>query len=899
MSVKIKRVIATMLVVMLVLQPLGVVKVGDVEKVEAASALPIVNEAIVTERLKELARILEINSGTLEDGEGVLFTVNGSCNGCGGCDNCKNTNVIKSSWFKNKLGYTVDVALLPGHAGAGVPYSELSNVGYNCIGFANFALWYISKENSTSDVYRYTVGTKQQFTKANLQNSGVRIGDIINLSPTQKEHNSTGKWCHSVIFLGYSGDSGIKVMDCNWSSTTGQSSKKQCVKIHSINYSSYSTMAITRATNYEPDAVIEGSAKLPSMLYSTSSSTAKTNIINYAKSLEGWKRNTFLSVGRNDIPSDDWCTWFLKICGERVGISNLFSSKTTVPEFCTDMIKNYGAEAFYYSDSSYLTTVDKTVLSGATAVTKSTFTPQVGDIYVFHEEGCSGMNQVGFVTGMVNNSITIVAANNGTDIQTVVTRNTSGYTFYQLNNSVCPIVAYIRPNYVSLDRVALSGISLSATSVTLNVGDTKTLTVTYNPSNTTDSKTVTWKSSNASVAMVSNGKITAVSPGTATITATCGSKTATCTVTVKQPLSSIALSSTNLSMNVGTSKTLTVTYNPSNTTDGKTVTWKSSNTSVATVLNGKITAVAPGTATITAICGSKTATCTVTVKQPLSSIMLSSTTLSVNVGASQTLTVTYNPSNTTDSKTVIWKSSNTSVATVSNGKITAVAPGTATITVTCGSKTATCKVTVEKITTEIAISTKKLSMDVGGKNTLSVLDDTGATVNNKDVVWKSSNNSIATVSSSGVVTAVSDGTVTIYATTADGKVTTSCEVTVKVAETEIITTTKNEMTSTTNKNETTTTTSSVEVDSGNESITSESETTTLSNTDENLSSEKNEYETTLGENESLENENVTTNRDIDKSDIQTQHNYVLAMIITICICIAGIIVFLIVKKVRK
>lgn len=80
--------------------------------------------------------------------------------------------------------------------------------------------------------------------------------------------------------------------------------------------------------------------------------------------------------------------------------------------------------------------------------------------------------------------------------------------------------------------VPLKSISLSSTSASMFTGDTKKLTVTYNPSNTTDSKSVSWSSSDKSVATVSNGTITAIGVGTATITAKVGTFTATCKVTV-------------------------------------------------------------------------------------------------------------------------------------------------------------------------------------------------------------------------------------------------------------------------------------------------------------------------------------------------------------------------------
>ena len=79
--------------------------------------------------------------------------------------------------------------------------------------------------------------------------------------------------------------------------------------------------------------------------------------------------------------------------------------------------------------------------------------------------------------------------------------------------------------------VAVTGVTLSQSSVTLDIGGTVTLTATVAPSNATDN-TVTWSSSNTSVATVNGGKVTAVAEGSATITASAGGKSATCSVTV-------------------------------------------------------------------------------------------------------------------------------------------------------------------------------------------------------------------------------------------------------------------------------------------------------------------------------------------------------------------------------
>ena len=169
----------------------------------------------------------------------------------------------------------------------------------------------------------------------------------------------------------------------------------------------------------------------------------------------------------------------------------------------------------------------------------------------------------------------------------------------------------------------------------------------------------------------------------------------TINVLVKAPLKNISLDKTTGTKNVGEIENLTVTYNPINTTNDKNVTWESSNESIAKVdSTGKVTAIAPGQATITAIVGNKTASYTIDVKQPLTSISLNKANGTLRVEGTETLTVTYNPSNTTDNKMVTWSSSDESIAKVENGKITALKVGEVTITATVGGKTAKYNLTV-------------------------------------------------------------------------------------------------------------------------------------------------------------------------------------------------------------
>ena len=163
-------------------------------------------------------------------------------------------------------------------------------------------------------------------------------------------------------------------------------------------------------------------------------------------------------------------------------------------------------------------------------------------------------------------------------------------------------------------EVAVTGVTLNQTTLSLTVDGTANLTATVSPSNATD-KTVTWSSSNEAVATVNNGTVTAVAVGLANISAKAGGKMATCSVTVTAkeiPVTGIALEPTSVTIEAGQTAVLTATVSPADATNA-TVTWSSSNESVATVDNGTVTAVAAGSATITATAGDKSATCTVTV----------------------------------------------------------------------------------------------------------------------------------------------------------------------------------------------------------------------------------------------------------------------------------------------
>ncbi len=206
--------------------------------------------------------------------------------------------------------------------------------------------------------------------------------------------------------------------------------------------------------------------------------------------------------------------------------------------------------------------------------------------------------------------------------------------------------------------------------------------------------------------------MTAVGGGKAVITAKAGDKSATCEVTVTVPVTGVTLDKTELSLVKGESAELTAVVEPEDATD-KTVTWESSDEKVATVdENGKVTAVGGGKAVITVKAGDKSATCEVTVTVPVTSVTLDKNELSLEKGESAVLTASVDPDDATD-KTVTWESSDEKVATVDeNGKVTAVAAGTADITAKVGDKSAVCVLTVtEPKVTESEVTEPDVSTD--------------------------------------------------------------------------------------------------------------------------------------------------------------------------------------------
>ena len=349
---------------------------------------------------------------------------------------------------------------------------------------------------------------------------------------------------------------------------------------------------------------------------------------------------------------------------------------------------------------------------------------------------------------------------------------------------------YMRRNGYAFTLIE-TGINLDKVELTLNVNDSSKYVAILSSYTIADNSQLTWTSSNPSVATVDeNGVVKGISEGEAIITVkTANGLTATSTVTVKDeyiPITSVKLNKKELVMKKETSNSLKATINPSNTTDDKKITWTSSNNEIATVgSTGVLTARKPGTVTITATTSNGISdTCNVTVISEITSVALNLTAISIEEGTSQLLRATINPSDTTDSKELTWKSSNTSVATVDQtGLVTGVKKGVATITVqTTNGRKAECKITVnpaaENIPIEsVSLNKSNLNLEEGNTETLKATINPSNTTDNQKLVWSSDNPTVATVDQTGKITANSAGEAVITVTTTNNK-TASCVVVV-------------------------------------------------------------------------------------------------------------------------
>ena len=244
---------------------------------------------------------------------------------------------------------------------------------------------------------------------------------------------------------------------------------------------------------------------------------------------------------------------------------------------------------------------------------------------------------------------------------------------------------------------------------------------------------------------------------------------------------SISLNTSTLSLEYGQTAQLVATVYPSNAFN-KGVHFVSDSTDVATVDdNGNIITVGSGTAIITAITddGDYIAQCQVTVSVKVKSVELEQKDITVNVGNTITLVANINPDVASD-KTVTWTSSDTSVATVDkDGVVRGVKTGSTTITAKTndGGFEASCTVNVINAVMGITISDNSIMLYPNKTKQLKA-SVTPADADNQSITWESSDDDVATVSTTGLVTSVAPGTATITAKSVDGEYTATCTVTV-------------------------------------------------------------------------------------------------------------------------
>jgi len=330
---------------------------------------------------------------------------------------------------------------------------------------------------------------------------------------------------------------------------------------------------------------------------------------------------------------------------------------------------------------------------------------------------------------------------------------------------------------VTVSPVPANSVVVSPGEATRFVGETVQLTAMVTDANGDElsGRPVTWQSSASGVATVSgSGLVTAVAPGTATITATSDGKTGKSTITVRKvPVASVDMDPGNATLEIG--QTIQIRATPrsadGDALEGRSVVWSSSATAVATVnQSGVVTARSSGSTLIRATSEGVTGTALVEVSVvPVASVQVTPDTATLLAGQSLQL-----QARTLDAggdqlsgRTVTWSSDDDDVASVSStGKVLALSAGQATITATSEGKSATARITVVAPVSSISVEPESTSVVVGNTVTLvaTALDGAGDPLSGRPFTWASSNTAVATVNSAGVVTGVAPGTATISAT---------------------------------------------------------------------------------------------------------------------------------------
>jgi uncharacterized protein YjdB len=312
-----------------------------------------------------------------------------------------------------------------------------------------------------------------------------------------------------------------------------------------------------------------------------------------------------------------------------------------------------------------------------------------------------------------------------------------------------------------------------------------------------DGRNVIWSIANPAIAKVAGGVLVGLAAGTTVVVATADGVSDSATVVISaRPVESVSIVPGTVTLTSGKTMLLGTTAldDRGKPVEDKVVAWSSDDEKVATVSStGVVSALSTGTATITAsvtVTGNngkgKTGKGQVKVgsgEAPVASVAVSPATATVITGATQQLTATPKDSDgaALGGRTITWASSNSAVATVtSSGLVTAVAAGKATITATSEDKSGSSAITVTlPPVASVSLSPGSAQLLVGKSTTLaaSTLDANGKTLTGRTITWSSGKSSVATVSSSGVVTGAAAGSAWIFAASEGQKDSASISVT--------------------------------------------------------------------------------------------------------------------------
>lgn len=397
-------------------------------------------------------------------------------------------------------------------------------------------------------------------------------------------------------------------------------------------------------------------------------------------------------------------------------------------------------------------------------------------------------------TTPVNDVISFVGGNTGTKVTVRAEKTGMVYArvpyIVDLGGGLPPSTGYLYKTLNvtgSTTSPTVTGVTVSPATKSMTVGETFTPTATVTMSDGSTPPAATWTSSNPAAATVdaSTGRVSAAGAGSTTITATAGGKSGSCAVTVTAQASvpatrvTITVDGNKTTLEKGQDVRLRATVTPDNSTDQ--VVWSSDRPDVATVTgSGIVTAVSKGSAVITAAAGSVKASQTITVTDSSQGgVRLSKTSATMNLLEKIELTADVYGFPSSADTSVRWTAAPEGKVHLDSkpgsnkAVITAIDTGTVLITAyaNAGGDPATCLINIADaghIVAGVQITTQKNQyIDTGATLELTAYV-TPDTATNKSLSWSSSDASVATVSSAGVVTGVKPGKAVITVTTADG-----------------------------------------------------------------------------------------------------------------------------------